>query len=126
MSSSQPSGPEGTTTSYRTELTQGEDQITYGEWAGGIPPRHAIAPRFRVGSDRWFNILWLLPIGFVLALLGVVLAQWLRTLPAVQDFIAAYPGTMLTPEAEADAGIPWWVNLRDCVIILFMMFIILS
>src|SRR5699024_11949832 len=109
-----------------TALPDAEARTTAGEWAGGIPPRHAIAPRFRVGKDRWFNILWLLPIGFVLALLGVVLAQWLRTLPAVQDFIAAYPGTMLTPEAEARAGIPAWVNLRDCVIILFMMFIILS
>ena len=124
MNSSDPS--EGTTTSYRTELTQGEDRITYGEWAGGIPPRHAIAPRFRIGKDRWFNILWLLPIGFVLALLGVVLAQWLRTLPAVQDLIATYPGTMLTPEAEASAGIPWWVNLQHFVNILFMMFIIRS
>ncbi len=124
MSSTEKPGSEST--SYRTELTQGEDRITYGEWAGGIPPRHAIAPRLRIGADRWFNILWLLPIGFVLALVGVALAQWLRTLPAVQDFIAAYPGTAITPEAEARAGIPWWVNLQHFVNILFMLFIIRS
>lgn len=111
---------------YRTELTRGEDRITYGEWAGGIPPRHAIAPRFRIGRDRWFNIMWLLPIGVVLALVGVAVAQWLRTLPAVQDFITTYPGVAITPQAEANAGIPWWVNLQHFVNILFMLFIIRS
>lgn len=126
MSRSTHPAPGTRSPSYRTELTQGEDHITYGEWAGGIPPRHAIAPRFRVGKDRWFNILWLLPIGFVLALAGVALAQWLRTLPAVQDFITTYPGTMITPQAEADAGIPWWVNVQHFVNILFMLFIIRS
>lgn len=114
------------TDSFRVELTRGKDRIDTREWAGGIPSRPAIAPRFRVGKDRWFNILWLLPIGFVLALVGVALAQWLRTLPAVQDFIATYPGTAVTPQAEENAGIPWWVNLQHFVNILFMLFIIRS
>src|SRR5699024_6464469 len=52
--------------------------------------------------------------------------QWLRTLPAVQDFIATYPGVAITPQAEANAGIPWWVNLQHFVHILFMLFIIRS
>ncbi len=42
--------------SFRDELTKGEDRIEPATWAGGIPPSHAIAPRFRVGR-RWF---WLL------------------------------------------------------------------
>ena len=37
-------------------------------WAGAIPQVNGIAPRIRVGRTRWFNLLWLLPIGFVLLL----------------------------------------------------------
>ena len=34
-------------------------------WAGSVPVAHGIAPRVRIGQSRWFNLLWLLPIGFV-------------------------------------------------------------
>ena len=26
--------------------------------------KRAIAPRLRVGRDKWFNLLWLIPVGF--------------------------------------------------------------
>ena len=83
----------------RAELSRGEDRINKSTWAGSMPPEHAIAPRIRVGRDRWFNILWLIPIGFVLALVAIAVAQGLRTIPAVQDFIAEYPGTA-TPAGQ--------------------------
>ena len=37
-------------------------------WAGSVPQVGGIAPRVRVGRSRWFNLLWLLPIGFVVLL----------------------------------------------------------
>ena len=36
-------------------------------WAGSIPAAFGIAPRLRIGANRWFNLLWLLPIGWVAA-----------------------------------------------------------
>ena len=51
--------------SYRWQLTPGEDVIDPATFAGSIPQVNGIAPRVRVGRDRWFNLLWLLPIGFV-------------------------------------------------------------
>jgi hypothetical protein len=41
----------------------------------------------RVGRSKWFNLLWLAPIGFGLLIIGVVVAQALRELPSVQAFI---------------------------------------
>ena len=54
--------------SYRWQLTPGEDVIDPATFAGSIPQVNGIAPRVRVGRSRWFNLLWLLPIGFVLLL----------------------------------------------------------
>ena len=112
--------------SYRGELSRGEDQIDRSRWAGGIPPNRAIAPRLRIGRDRWFNVLWFLPIGFVLALAAVAVAQGLRNTPAVASFIARYPGEVLPAHAIENAGMPWWVNLQHFVNLLFMAFIIRS
>ena len=112
--------------SYRGELSRGEDRIDRSRWAGGIPPNRAIAPRLRVGRDRWFNVLWLLPIGFVLALAAVAVAQGLRNTSAVASFIGRYPGEVLPAHAAENAGMPWWVNLQHFVNLLFMAFIIRS
>jgi DMSO/TMAO reductase YedYZ molybdopterin-dependent catalytic subunit/thiosulfate reductase cytochrome b subunit len=112
--------------SFRTELSRGEDTIDRATWAGGIPPRPAIAPRIRVGKDRWFNLLWLIPIGFVLLLAAVAVAHWLRTLPAVQQFLAAYPGERPNSADSGAVGTPWWVGVQHFVNVLFMMFIIRS
>ena len=112
--------------SFRTELSRGEDRIERSTWAGAIPTEHAIAPRIRIGRDRWFNILWLIPIGFVLALTAIAVAQGIRDIPAVQHFIARYPGTASGSQALQHTGVPWWVNLQHFVNLLFMVFIIRS
>ena len=51
--------------SYRYQLTPGEDVIDTATWAGSVPQVNGIAPRVRIGRSRWFNLLWLLPIGFL-------------------------------------------------------------
>src|SRR5665213_1848327 len=53
--------------SYRYQLTPGEDVIDPATWAGSVPQVSGLAPRVRVGRDKWFNLLWLLPIGFLAA-----------------------------------------------------------
>ncbi len=75
-------------------MTKGEDVVDPTTWAGSIPQVQGIAPRVRVGRSRWFNLLWLLPIGFVVLIVAVAVAKGLRNVPAVERFIARYPGTI--------------------------------
>ncbi len=56
-----------------------------------MPAATGVAPRLRLGS-RWFNLLWLPPIAFVILLGCVAAAKGLRTMPSVRRFIADYPG----------------------------------
>ncbi|MGH3253301.1 MAG: beta-galactosidase, partial [Trebonia sp.] len=120
----QPANP--VTESFRTELTQGEESIDAARWAGGIEDVRAIAPRIRVGRDKWFNILWLLPIGFVALISLIAIGKGLRGMPAVERFIVRYPGEVLPSHALADAGIPSWVNWQHFFNLFFMFFIIRS
>ena len=48
--------------SFRQQLTVGEDVVDVTKW---FPESYGIPPHVRVGRNRWFNLLWLLPIGFV-------------------------------------------------------------
>ena len=91
--------------SFRWQLTPGEDVIDPATWAGSVPQVNGIAPRVRVGRSKWFNLLWLLPIGFVLLIVAVAVAKGLRGEPAVQRFIARYPGTRRAVAPRRDDGL---------------------
>lgn len=95
-------------------------------WAGGIPHTGGIAPRVRVGRDRWFNVLWLLPIGFVLLITAVAAAKGLHDMPAVQDFMARHPGTDVSPAAETQQGFPAWLAWQHFFNLFLMTFILRS
>jgi len=112
--------------SYRAQLTRGEDVIDPATWAGSVPAATGVTPRVRVGRDKWFNLLWLLPVGFALLIAAVALAQGLRDLPAVQSFIDRYPGVVEPPNAEANAGIPAWVGWQHFLNLFLLTFIIRS
>jgi len=56
-----------------------------------VPAQYGIAPRVRVGRSKWFNLLWLLPIGFVLLIVGVALAKELRGLPQCSPSLGSTP-----------------------------------
>ncbi len=116
----------GAVRSYRSQLTRGEDVVDPATWAGSVPQAHGIAPRVRVGRGRWFNLLWLLPIGFVVLIAAVAAAKGLRGIPSVQGFIADYPGTVLPAGAERDAGLPIWVAAMHFLNLFLMIFIIRS
>ena len=112
--------------SFRAELTVGEDTVDPLTWAGSVPVAHGIAPRVRVGRARWFNLLWLLPIGFVALLAAVATAKGLRGMSGVQRFIADYPGTITTGQARAHPGLPLWVGVQHLFNLLLLVFIMRS
>jgi sulfoxide reductase catalytic subunit YedY len=98
--------------SYRWQLTPGEDVIDTATWAGSVPRVNGVAPRVRIGRTRWFNLLWLLPIGFLLLIVAVAVAKGLRSEPSVQHFIARHPGIVEPSHPEASPGFPAWLRLQ--------------
>jgi thiosulfate reductase cytochrome b subunit len=112
--------------SFRSELTLGEDVVDPTTWAGSIPEAHGIAPRVRIGRDRWFNLLWILPIGFVCLIVAVAIAKGLRNVPSVERFMVRYPGTIETASDEANPGFPIWVDVQHFFNLFLMIFIIRS
>ncbi|MDQ3663047.1 MAG: oxidoreductase, partial [Actinomycetota bacterium] len=111
--------------SFRSQLKPGADVVDPEHWPGSVPVAHGIAPRVRLGQCRWFNLLWLLPIGFVLLLIAVATAKGLRGTDTVQGFISDYPGTV-EPSAGSPVGTPWWVGLSHFLNLFLMAFILRS
>jgi DMSO/TMAO reductase YedYZ molybdopterin-dependent catalytic subunit/thiosulfate reductase cytochrome b subunit len=111
--------------SFRTELVKKERDVVDENWAGGVEPQFGVAPRVRVGRNRWFNLLWLIPIGLLLLIVGVAVAKGLRELPAVQGFITRYPGESPLPE-NAPVGFPAWLGWQHFLNAFFLIFIIRS
>ncbi len=112
--------------SFRSQLTVGEDTVDPATWAGSVPQVNGVAPRVRVGRGRWFNLLWLLPIGLVLLMFAVAAAKGLRNIGAVQQFIARNPGTVVSAAAAADPGFPIWVGVQHFFNLFLLIFIIRS
>ncbi|MEP6864291.1 MAG: oxidoreductase, partial [Deltaproteobacteria bacterium] len=107
---------------YRARLTHGEDVIDPDTWAGAIPAASGIAPRLRIGANRWFNVLWLVPIGFVLLICAVAAAKGLRGIPGVAQFIQRHPG--IGYATHFDEPMPGWVRVQHFMNLFFLLFII--
>lgn len=118
-------GAGGTKASLRTELDAKRYTVVDENWAGGLPAQYGVAPRVRIGQSKWFNLLWLVPVGLLLLLVGIAVAKGIRGLPAVQDFIQRYPGMSELP-GNAPAGFPAWVGWQHFLNVFFMIFIIRS
>jgi sulfoxide reductase catalytic subunit YedY len=102
-----------------TSLSAADDRIRQSSW---LPPQQGVIPRIRLGS-RSINVLWAIPLVVVFLILGIAVAQQLRTMPSVQEFIARYPGE--TPSSEAVySGFPLWLRLLHFFNFFLMMFII--
>lgn len=100
-------------------LSSADDRMRLNHW---LPPQEGVVPRVRVGK-HWFNVLWVLPIGFVLLVVGVAMAQALRQLPGVQAFVLHYPGAPALV-AAVTSGFPLWLRAQHFLNLLFMAFII--
>jgi hypothetical protein len=112
------------TVDYRSELKLAEHDVNPETWAGGLEDKRAIAPRLRVGRDKWFNLLWLIPIGYVLLVAAVAIGKGLRNMPAVQEFITRHPGA--DKPAGPALGMPAWVGWTHFFNLFLMTFIIRS
>lgn len=110
---------------YRATLSVGEDFVDPTTWAGSVPAARGIAPRVRIGRSRWFNLLWLIPIGLVLLVGAVAAAKGLRGVPAVQRFIARNPGVAGSP-ADIPVGLPIWVGVQHFFNLFLMIFVVRS
>jgi len=110
------------------ELTKGADTIKPGKFAGGIPQEMATLPQIRIGQT-WFTtaqmLTVLVPVGFVVALVTVAAAQQLRTMPEVQSFIKAFPGTG-SFSRPVESGFPWWLRYQHFLNLFLMLFMIRS
>ncbi len=102
-------------------LSPADDRVLLNNW---LPPQAGVVPRIRIGQ-RWINVLWALPVGFVMLVISVAVAQALRELPAVQDFLVRYPGGPTSARAVND-GFPAWLRIQHFLNLLFMAFIIRS
>ncbi len=75
--------------------------------------------------NKWAKLVAAI-IAAVVALAAVVLvAQWIRTLPAVQDFLKTYPGQVELP-AAAPVGLPAWLGWQHFLNGFFLVLIIRS
>ncbi|SAK87424.1 molybdopterin-binding oxidoreductase [Caballeronia arationis] len=100
-------------------LSPADDRVRLNHW---LPPQAGVVPRIRIGQ-HWINVLWTLPLGFVLLVMGVAIAQALRQVPAVQEFLIRYPGAPLSAVAVV-TGFPAWLRLQHFLNLFFMAFII--
>lgn len=110
--------------SYSADIHPAHDQVDVATYGGGFDPsRRATAPRLRVGHDKWFNLLWLIPIGFTVLVIAVAIGKGLHNMPAVQAFIERYPGS---DRRGVPPGQPAWVGWTHFFNLFLMVFIIRS
>lgn len=104
---------------FEANLSTADDRIRLSTW---LPPQAGTVPRIRWGN-RWINVLWAVPLAMALLILGIAIAQQLRTMPGVQEFLVRYPG--ITPSSRAVySGFPLWLRLLHFFNLFFLMFII--
>ena len=69
------------------------------------------------------RVLWATVITVVVLAVVVLLARWLRELPAVQSFLDAYPGIVPPPEG-APVGIPAWLGWQHFLNAFFLVLLV--
>ncbi len=106
----------------RERLTRGEDVIDPETFAGAIPAAFGIVPRLRIGAKRWFNLAWLLPIGWALLLLAVAAARYARGRPDVAAFVLRHPGTGFA--THFGTPMPVWLRVQHFLNLFFLAFIV--
>ncbi len=77
------------------------------------------------GASRGRQLAWMVPAALVALVVVVLLARWLRELPAVASFIRDYPGMSPLPET-APVGIPAWLSWQHFLNAFFLVFIVRS
>lgn len=76
-------------------------------------------------TAKWFNLLWLLLIGFAVLIAAVAAAQHLRGLSSAQVFIEQHHGVGEVSPGETSA-LPRWLGAQQFLNLFLMVFIIRS
>jgi potassium efflux system protein len=84
--------------SFRKQLTLGEDVVDVAKW---FPEAFGTAPHLRLGRNRWFNLLWLLPILSVACLLGTAELSLLRGQNPLPKLLSLTAAESTNPSAAA-------------------------
>jgi hypothetical protein len=74
---------------------------------------------------RWSRLIWTVAAAVLALLLVVLLARWLRTLPAVEAFLLDYPGHSELP-AAAPVGLPAWLGWQHFLNVFLLVLIVRS
>lgn len=74
-------------------------------------------------TSRWLRLVWVVPLAVVCLAVVVLVANWLRTVPAVRSFMHTYPGTSELP-AGSPVGFPVWLEWQHYLNFFFMVLII--
>jgi sulfoxide reductase catalytic subunit YedY len=104
---------------FREQLDDRRHDRVGADWAGGLPAQYGVAPRLRLGRDRWFNLLWLVPLAAVGLVIAISIAREIVDLPAVRDFMRTYPGESDLP-AGTPEGFPAWLQWQHWLNALFL------
>ncbi|MEO6986140.1 MAG: molybdopterin-dependent oxidoreductase [Paralcaligenes sp.] len=102
-------------------ISTASDSIDQSNW---LPPQRAQIPQIRIGK-RWINVLWILPIAFVVLVLGIAVCQGLYNSLWFHQFVAHYPGISRSMP-EVHSGYPLWLRVGHFLNMFFMFFIIRS
>jgi methionine sulfoxide reductase catalytic subunit len=79
-------------------------------------------PRIRFWK-RWYNVLWIIPLGTAGLIIAIAPAQDLRhNNPAIQQFIARYPGISAAPRYYN--GFPAWLRWQHFFNLFLIFFLI--
>ena len=76
-------------------------------------------------ANRWIKLVWIVPAVLVLLLAVVLIAQWLRQIPAMKSFMTDFPGESRLPEG-APVGFPAWLGWQHFLSTLLMLLLIRS
>jgi thiosulfate reductase cytochrome b subunit len=109
---------------YRQQLSGADEVVDPEHWAGDLPAAYGTAPRLRVGRDRWFNLVYLVPLALAVLIVAIAAAQGLRNVPSVARFVERHPGTL--PASATTPGRPWWVEAQHAFNLFLMVFIMRS
>jgi len=102
----------------KSELSSADDSVHV---VPDGPPQAGVVPHLRIGN-RWFNTVWLILLGAVLLVAAIAISHQLRSYPAVEQFIAQYPGTPASARAVR-SGFPAWLCWQHFLNLFFLTFI---
>lgn len=74
-------------------------------------------------KNRWFRLIWIIPLALVVFAGLVLVARWARELPELQSFLITYPGESELPPGTP-VGFPAWLAWQHFLNAFFMLLIL--